>query len=196
MMRIVLASSNAGKLAELRTLLAPLAMEIIGQGELGIAAAPEERITFVENALDKARHASLRSSMPAIADDSGLVVRALDGAPGIRSARYAGEDATDQANNARLLRELAGASDRSAHFYCVLVFVRHAEDPAPLIALGRWEGSIGEAPEGRGGFGYDPLFRPLGDHRSAAQMPAAEKNRHSHRGQATAELVAQLRTLP
>jgi XTP/dITP diphosphohydrolase len=194
-MRIVLASSNAGKLAELRALLTPLGMEIFGQGELGISGAPEDRPTFVENALDKARHASRNAGLPAIADDSGLVVAALNGAPGIRSARYAGEGATDQANNERLLRALAGVRDRSAHFYCALVFVRHPDDPAPLIALGRWAGSIGAALAGEGGFGYDPLFRPAGDSRSAAQLPAAEKNQRSHRGQATAALLAQLRGL-
>ena len=194
MQRLVLASDNAGKLREFRALLAPLAFEVIAQGELGIAPAPEPHPTFIENALAKARHAAAASGLPALADDSGLCCVALGGAPGVRSARFAGEPGDDQRNNDELLRQLQGAGERRAHYVCVLVLARAADDPEPLIAEGRWHGSIARAPRGGGGFGYDPLFEPLdGGGRSAAELDAEEKNRVSHRGRALRELVRRLR---
>jgi XTP/dITP diphosphohydrolase len=192
-MKIVLASGNAGKLAELVTLLAPLGIDVVSQSSLGITGAPEERTTFVENALDKARHVSRLSGLPALADDSGLVVPALGGAPGIRSARYAGGSADDAANNAKLLAALAGVDRPAAHYYCALVYLRHPEDPAPIIATARWHGTIIDSPRGHGGFGYDPLFYLPELGRTAAELDAQEKNRRSHRGQAMADLLEQLR---
>ncbi len=194
-MRLVLASGNTGKLRELQTLLAPLNIELISQAELQIAGAPETACTFVENALLKARHAAAESGLPALADDSGLVVPALGGEPGIHSARYAADaqgNGSDAANNAKLLQALHNNDQRSAYFYCALVLLRSATDPAPLIATGRWDGSIGHAPQGAGGFGYDPLFQVRqadGSLISAAALPAAEKNQRSHRGQAVALLL-------
>jgi XTP/dITP diphosphohydrolase len=192
-MKIVLASGNAGKLAELVTLLAPLGIDVVSQSSLSITGAPEERTTFVENALDKARHVSRLSGLPALADDSGLVVPALGGAPGIRSARYAGGSADDAANNAKLLAALAGVDRPAAHYYCALVYLRHPEDPAPIIATARWHGTIIDSPRGHGGFGYDPLFYLPELGRTAAELDAQEKNRRSHRGQAMADLLEQLR---
>jgi len=192
-MKIVLASGNRGKLAELGEMLAPLGVTLQSQAELGIAPAPEEGLTFVENALDKARHASAHSGLPAIADDSGLAVPLLGGAPGIRSARYAGVDADDQANITKLLAALGEARRPAASFFCALVFLRHAEDPAPLIATARWHGLILEELRGGGGFGYDPCFYLPDLGRTAAQLDPAEKNRISHRGRATAALLEQLR---
>ena len=192
-MRVVLASGNQGKLAELSSLLGPLGFDLVSQAELGIAPGPETGATFIENALQKARFASRQVDLPAIADDSGLVVNALGGAPGIRSARYAGTDADSQANSAKLLRELAGASDRSAHFYCALVFITHPDDPAPKVATGSWSGSILDAPRGGSGFGYDPLFFVETQGCTAAQLDPAEKNRLSHRGQAVRALCEQLK---
>lgn len=189
-MKLILASGNAGKLAELRRLLEPLGIDLESQAALGIAPAAETRSTFVENALDKARHASRESGLPALADDSGLVVPMLGGAPGIRSARYAGDDA---ANNAKLIAALGDAREPAAHFYCALVLLRHPEDPAPLVATGRWDGRILGEPRGDGGFGYDPLFLVPGAGCTAAELPAAEKNRLSHRGQAMAMLLESLR---
>jgi XTP/dITP diphosphohydrolase len=192
--KAVLATGNAGKQRELAALLAPLGIQIILQTALGIASADETGDTFEANALLKARHAAREANLPALADDSGLEVDALDGRPGVWSARYAGADATDAANNAKLLAELAGvpADRRTARYRCVIAFVRDADDPQPLIARGAWEGRIGEAPQGTGGFGYDPLFWPQGVPVSAAQMQPAAKNAVSHRGLALAEL---LRTL-
>ena len=192
-MKLILASGNAGKLAELRRLLEPLGIDLESQAALGIAPAAETRSTFVENALDKARHASRESGLPALADDSGLVVPMLGGAPGIRSARYAGDDADDAANNAKLIAALGDAREPAAHFYCALVLLRHPEDPAPLVATGRWDGRILGEPRGDGGFGYDPLFLVPGAGCTAAELPAAEKNRLSHRGQAMAMLLESLR---
>jgi XTP/dITP diphosphohydrolase len=192
-MRIVLASGNRGKLAELAELLAPLGMDLVSQSALGIPGAPEDRFTFVENALDKARHASRASGLPALADDSGLVVPALGGAPGIRSARYAGGNGDDEANNAKLLAALAGVHQPAAHFYCALVYLRHPEDPAPIIATARWQGVILAAPRGGRGFGYDPVFYLPDLGRTAAELDPQEKNRQSHRGRAMAELLEQLR---
>jgi XTP/dITP diphosphohydrolase len=192
--RLVLASDNAGKLREFRALLAPLSFEVVAQGELGIGAAPEPHPTFMENALAKARHAAAASGLPALADDSGLCCVALGGAPGVRSARFAGEPGDDERNNVELLRRLAGVDDRRAHYVCVLVLTRTAADPEPVLAEGRWYGLIAAAPRGSGGFGYDPLFEPLDcAGRSAAELASEEKNRISHRARALRELVDRLR---
>jgi XTP/dITP diphosphohydrolase len=192
-MKVVLASNNPGKLAELHSLLAPLGVELRAQAELGITDADETATTFVENALIKARHAAASTGLPAVADDSGLVVRALDGAPGVRSARYAGIGADAQANNRTLIEALHGVADRHAYFYCALVFLRHRADPAPLIATAAWVGRIVDVPQGSGGFGYDPHFLVGGMTETAAQLPADTKNRISHRGRAAGILVASMR---
>lgn len=189
--RVVLASDNAGKLRELRTLLADV--ELIPQGELGIEGAEETAVTFVENALLKARHAARQSGLATIADDSGLVVRALGGAPGVRSARYAGEPRSDAANNAKLVGALRGAPDRSAHFHCTLVFLRSQDDPDPIIVSRTWSGVIVDQPRGSNGFGYDPHFLVESRGCTAAELDADTKNALSHRGQACralAELLA------
>lgn len=194
--RVVLASGNTGKLAELTALLAPLGLELVAQGALGVADAEEPWPSFVENALAKARHASRHTGLPALADDSGLCVPALDGAPGVLSARYSaagGGEPGDAANNARLLAVLAGQADRRAFFHCTLVMLRHADDPRPLIAEGSWHGRIGDAARGTHGFGYDPLFLPDGEELSAAELDPARKNALSHRGKAMANLIARLR---
>lgn len=193
-MKIVLASGNRGKLGELAALLAPLGIGLQSQAALGVEPGPEEGLTFVENALEKGRHAARRTGLPAIADDSGLVVPVLGGAPGIRSARYAGDAADDAANNAKLIGALAGAGpEPDAHYYCALVYLSHPEDPAPLIATARWHGVILREPRGSGGFGYDPLFYLPELGCTAAELPAAEKNRISHRGRAVAALIETLR---
>ena len=194
MQRIVLASSNRGKLAEFNALLADSDLEIVTQASLGIGDAKETGLTFVENALLKARHAAQQSGLPALADDSGLCVDALNGAPGLYSARYAGHHGDNAANNAKLLQVLKGvpAERRSAFFICALVLLQHADDPAPLIVEGRWHGRVLEAPRGAQGFGYDPLFLPDGQSLSSAELDAASKNRLSHRGQALAQLRARL----
>lgn len=192
-MKIVLASGNSGKLSELRTLLEPLGISVESQAALGIRPAPEEQLTFVENALEKARHAALQSGLPAMADDSGLVVPVLGGVPGIRSARYAGTEGDSAANNAKLVAALSGVERPAAHFYCALIYLRHPEDPAPLIATARWHGTIVREPRGNGGFGYDPHFYLPDLDRCAAELSAAEKNRLSHRGRAMATLLGQLR---
>src|SRR2546423_87754 len=159
MRKLVLASNNAGKLREFTRLLEPLGIEVVPQAQLGIPEAEEPHITFVENALAKARHASAHARLPALADDSGVCVDALGGEPGVQSARYAGEPKSDARNNAVLIERLAGVADRRAHYYCVLVLVRHAADPEPVIAEGAWHGRIVDAPRGTGGFGYDPPLR-------------------------------------
>ena len=195
-MKLVLASNNAKKLAELQALFAPLGIELVTQGSLGIPEAEEPFDTFAENALTKARHAAKLSGLPALADDSGLSVEALGGAPGVRSARYAldaGGEKSDAANNERLLRELAGREDRAGRFVCALVAVRSATDPEPLIAMGRWSGRILTAARGEGGFGYDPLMFIPPLCRAVAELSAAEKNIHSHRALAAGELVRQMR---
>ena len=184
MQRIILASSNAGKLAEFNRLFADAGIEVLPQSAFDIPDAEETGLSFVENALLKARHASLLAGLPALADDSGLCVQALNGAPGLYSARYAGTHGDAAANNRRLLAELDGESDRSAFFICLLVLVRHPEDPAPLIAEGRWQGRILSKAEGLQGFGYDPLFLPDGQTCSAAALAPEVKNQLSHRGQA------------
>lgn len=188
--RMVLASGNAGKLRELSQLLGRLDIELVAQGELGVSDAAETASTFVENALLKARHAARATGLPALADDSGLCVDALDGAPGLYSARYAGTHGDHGANNAKLLRELDGRppQERGAFFICVLALLHHADDPAPLIAEGRWHGRILDAPRGEHGFGYDPLFLPDGQTLAAAELDDALKNHLSHRGQALAQL--------
>lgn len=205
-MRLVLASNNAKKLAELGQLFAPLGIELVTQGALGVAEAEEPHVTFIENGLAKARHAAAATGLPAIADDSGLCVEALGGAPGVQSAVFApftpapGQDreaqrrAQDAANNTLLLQRLAGATNRRASFVCALVALRHAQDPQPLIAFGRWGGEILAAPSGEGGFGYDPLmFIPaLGG--TVATLPAAVKNAHSHRAIAAAQMTALMRS--
>ncbi|MEW5836266.1 MAG: RdgB/HAM1 family non-canonical purine NTP pyrophosphatase [Pseudomonadota bacterium] len=192
--RIVLASGNPGKLAEFGQLLADADFEVVAQGALGVEDIEETGLTFVENALLKARHAARVTGLPALADDSGLCVDALGGSPGLYSARYAGGHGDSTANNAKLLRELDGRpeAERRAFFICVLVLLRHADDPAPLVAEGRWHGSVLHAPRGEGGFGYDPLFLPDGHALSAAELDKALKNRISHRGQALAQLRARL----
>jgi XTP/dITP diphosphohydrolase len=193
-MKAVLASSNPGKLAELRTLLVPDGFDLVGQDDLGIDPAPEDGLTFIENALAKARHACASSGLPAIADDSGIVVDALDGAPGIYSARFAGSPSDDAANNRKLLSELCDQPNRQAHYYCAIVFLRHVHDPAPIVATGRWFGEIVDEPAGKGGFGYDPYFFVPELQRTAAELAPAEKNRISHRGKAVARFLESLRT--
>ncbi|MGV0997747.1 MAG: RdgB/HAM1 family non-canonical purine NTP pyrophosphatase [Fluviibacter sp.] len=192
MKQLVLASNNAKKLKELGELLTPLGIELIAQGRLDIPEAEEPFPTFVENALAKARHAARLSGLPALADDSGLCVRALGGAPGVLSARYAGEPRSDARNNAQLLEALTKHSDRAAHFVSVLVLVRHAEDPQPLIAEGNWHGEILTTARGAQGFGYDPLFWVEAAQKSAAEMSPEEKNCCSHRGIAMQKLLLQL----
>ena len=188
-MKVVLASGNAGKLKELVALLAPLGIELVSQRALGIADADETASTFVENALIKARHAAVVSGLPALADDSGLVVHTLDGAPGVWSARYAGEPADDSANNRKLIAALADRADRRAYYYCALVFVRHRADPAPLITCAEWHGTIVDAAVGNGGFGYDPHFFVAEFGKTAAELPSDVKNRVSHRGRAVAAML-------
>ncbi len=192
--RVVLASGNAGKLRELGELLAPLGLDLRPQSEWRTPEADENGLSFVENALIKARHAAAHTGLPAIADDSGLVVPALGGEPGIHSARFSREG-TDAANNARLLTEMntLGGEQRAAHFYCAMVMMRHPRDPAPVISTGQWHGRILMAPRGDGGFGYDPLFLVPGENCTSAELPVATKNRLSHRGQAVAGLLAALR---
>lgn len=188
--RVVLASNNKGKLRELGELLAGHRIQVLPQSEFDTPEAVEDGLSFIENALKKARNAARHSGLPAIADDSGLEVDALNGAPGIYSARYAG-DGGDGANNTKLLEALADTPDdqRSARFQCVMVFMRHAEDPTPLVCQGTWEGQILRQPQGDNGFGYDPLFFVPGENASAAELPAAIKNAQSHRGQALRALV-------
>ncbi len=196
--KLVLATANAGKQRELAALLGPLGVTLLLQSALGIDSIEETGATLEANALLKARHAARRSGLPALADDSGLEVDALEGRPGVRSARYAGPAATDQDNNARLLCELADVPPprRGARYRCVLALVRSAEDEAPMIVSGSWEGRIAAAPSGGGGFGYDPLFVPEGHERTVAELPAAQKNALSHRGKALAALLAQLKRNP
>lgn len=190
---LVLASNNAGKLKEFRELLVPIGFTLRAQGEFDVPEAEEPHPTFVENALAKARHAARLTGLPALADDSGVCANALGGAPGVFSARYAGEPKSDARNNLKLIAELATQVDKSAYYYCVLVFVRHADDPQPLIAEGRWDGEIIAAERGVGGFGYDPHFWLPALNKTAAELSADEKNRLSHRGQALRALVEKLR---
>lgn len=189
---LILASNNTGKLTEFRSLLAPLGWDVHAQSEFAVPEADEPHCTFVENALQKARHAARLTGHAALADDSGVCVNALGGRPGVQSARYAGEPKSDARNNAKLLADLAPHADKSAYYYCVLVFVRHADDPQPVIADGSWHGSIVNAACGDGGFGYDPYFLVDGLARTAAELTADEKNRLSHRGQALRSLISKL----
>lgn len=189
---LVLASNNRGKLEEFARLLAPSGFVVRPQGEFDVPEAEEPHPTFVENALAKARHAARLTGLPALADDSGVCARALQGAPGVASARYAGEPKSDAANNRKLVAELAAHADKSAYYYCVLVLVRSADDPQPIIAEGRWDGEIIAAPRGRNGFGYDPHFWLPGLGKTAAELAPEEKNRISHRAQALRLLIEKL----
>lgn len=189
---LVIASSNPGKLREIRALLAPLGTTVHPQSAFGIPEAAEPHLTFVENALTKARHAASHTGLPALADDSGICVNALNGAPGVHSARFAGEPSSDERNNGRLLDLLAEVSDRRAHYYCVIVLMRHAQDPEPLICTGEWHGEIVREPRGSGGFGYDPLFLIPELGKTGAELTLELKNRISHRGKALAELATKL----
>lgn len=194
-MQVVIATGNAGKLKELRELLAPLAFDVLPQSQFTAVSVEETGLTFVENAILKARHAAQESGLPAIADDSGLEVDALEGAPGIYSARFAGENASDADNLRKLLVALEGKppEERTARYQCALVFMRSPRDPSPLICQASWEGRIVAGPRGTGGFGYDPIFELADRGVTAAELPAAEKNSLSHRGKALRGLVAQLR---
>ena len=192
-LKIVVATGNAGKLAEFSQLLGER-FSLISQRDLQVEEAEENGLSFVENALIKARNAALQTGLPALADDSGLCVDALGGAPGIYSARYAGAGAKDADNNAKLLRDLAGIRQRKAHFHCALVFVRHPEDPAPIICEGRWLGEVVDTPRGDNGFGYDPHFFIPELNKCAAELPPKQKNRLSHRGLAVSQLVKRLPT--
>ena len=193
-MKFVLASSNPGKLAELETLLAPAGHHVVPQDVLGVEPPEETGLTFIENGLIKARAACAATGLPALADDSGIIVDALGGAPGVRSARYAGEGATDADNVSRLLESLEGVAvpERGAAFVCVIACLRHARDPRPIVCEGVWEGRVLDAPRGAGGFGYDPVFFVEALGRSAAELSHAEKNAVSHRGQALAQLLERL----
>ncbi|ACS84582.1 RdgB/HAM1 family non-canonical purine NTP pyrophosphatase [Musicola paradisiaca] len=186
MQKLVLATGNAGKVRELAGLLADFGFDVVAQTALNVDNAEETGLTFIENAILKARHAARKTGLPAIADDSGLAVDALGGAPGIYSARYAGHDATDRQNLEKLLQALENVPDeqRRASFHCVLVYLRHADDPTPLVCHGRWQGMITRAPAGEGGFGYDPIFQVPSLGKTAAQLSREEKHAHSHRGQA------------
>jgi XTP/dITP diphosphohydrolase len=190
--RLVLASDNPGKMREFGALFAPIGVQLVPQGELGVRPAEEPFQTFVENALAKARHAASITGLPALADDSGVCCDALGGAPGVRSARFAGAGATDQRNNEELLRRLAGL-DRCAHYTCVIVAIHAVDDPDPLIADARWSGTIIDTPRGDNGFGYDPYFWLPDLGRTAAELESDHKNRISHRGQALNALLPKLR---
>ena len=191
--RLILASNNAGKLKEFAQLLEPIGFDLHPQGEFNVPEAEEPFGTFVENALAKARHASRLTGLPALADDSGVCVNALGGAPGVYSARYAGEPKSDARNNEKLVADLALQADKSAYYYCVLVYVRHADDPQPVIADGRWNGEIISQPRGANGFGYDPHFLIPSLAKTTAELDPVRKNAMSHRGQALRALVEKLK---
>lgn len=192
--KLVIASNNPGKLREFRHMLAPLGIEVLTQAQLGITEAEEPHCTFVENALAKARHVSRESGLPALADDSGICVEALGGAPGVISARYAGDDPkSDARNNEKLLRDLRGVTDRRAHYYCVLVLVRHPDDPQPIIAEGEWHGEIAHEERGDGGFGYDPMFWLPDQGKMSAELSHDEKSQLSHRAKALKVLLEKLK---
>ncbi len=194
MQKLILASNNPGKLREFQFLLQPLGIEVLTQAQLGIDEAEEPHVTFVENALAKARHVSRLSGLPALADDSGICVTALEGAPGVLSARYAGDDPkSDQRNNEKLLQDMRGVADRRAHYYCVLVLLHHANDPQPLIAEGEWHGEIAYEEQGDGGFGYDPLFWLPEFGKTSAQLEREQKHAISHRGKALRVLLERLK---
>jgi XTP/dITP diphosphohydrolase len=200
MKKLVLASGNAGKLREIQAILSPMGCEILAQSALGIADTEEPHLSFIENALEKARHAAAHAGLPALADDSGVCVPALGGEPGVHSARYAGDagarDERDARNNAKLIAALAACTDRRAYYYCAMVLVRHAADPQPLIGEGYWWGEISEKARGHNGFGYDPHFLLPELGRTAAELDPEQKNRLSHRGQALRQLVEKLRGFP
>ncbi len=191
--KLVIASNNQGKLCEINTLLEPLAIEAVPQSDFNAGEVDEPYVTFVENALTKARHASRCSGLPALADDSGICVSALSGAPGVTSARYAGEPRSDERNNLKLIETLKNQPNRRAYYYCVIVLVRHADDPQPIIVDGSWYGEIVDQPRGEGGFGYDPYFFLPEFGKTSAELSAEQKNRISHRGQALAQLAGILR---
>jgi XTP/dITP diphosphohydrolase len=194
MKKLVIASNNPGKLREFEKMLAPLGIEVLTQSQLGISEAEEPHCTFVENALAKARHVSRESGLPALADDSGICVEALGGAPGVQSARYAGDNPkSDQRNNDKLLQDMQGVTDRRAHYYCVLVLVRHADDPQPIIAEGEWWGEIAHEERGDGGFGYDPMFWLPQFGKMAAELTHDEKAQISHRAKALKILLEKLK---
>lgn len=196
--RLVVASGNAGKLREFERLLSPLGFDVVAQAELGVDSPPEPHMTFLENALVKARHASLLTGLPALADDSGICVPALGGAPGVHSARYAEPEAgmdQDALNNRKLVQALSALADRRAYYAAVLVFVSHAHDPLPLVAQGIWHGEVTAEPRGENGFGYDPHFFLPAFGKTAAELEPGEKNRVSHRGQALTSLLTQLQSL-
>lgn len=194
MQKLVIASNNPGKLREFQHMLEPLGIEVVTQAQLGISEAEEPHVTFIENALAKARHVSKLSGLPALADDSGICVTALGGAPGVYSARYAGDSPkSDQANNDKLMQAMQGVADRRAHYYCVLVLVRHADDPQPVIAEGEWHGEIAHQEQGEGGFGYDPLFWLPELGKMSAELSRDQKHAISHRGRAMQVLLEKLR---
>jgi XTP/dITP diphosphohydrolase len=193
MKKIVIASNNAGKLREIQQILGPLGIEAVPQGAFGVPECPEPHVTFVENCIAKARHASQHTGLPALADDSGICVDALNGAPGVYSARYAGDPKSDQRNNEKLIAALQGNPNRKAHYYCVMVYVRYPDDPQPIIAEGAWHGEIIDTPRGDGGFGYDPYFLVPRFGRTGAELTAEEKNAVSHRGQALKALAERFR---
>lgn len=196
MQKLIIASNNPGKLREFQFLLQPLGIEVLTQAQLGIAEAEEPHVTFVENALAKARHVSRLSGLPTLADDSGICVTALEGAPGVLSARYAGDNPkSDVRNNEKLLHDMQGMRDRRAHYYCVLVLLHHAGDPQPLIAEGEWHGEIALKPSGDGGFGYDPLFWLPEFGKTSAQLEHQEKHAISHRGKALRVLLEMLKKI-
>ena len=194
MKKLVIASNNPGKLREIERILQPLGLEVVPQSTLNIAEAEEPYCTFIENCLAKARHAAEHSGLPALADDSGICVDALQGAPGVYSARFAGEPKSDARNNEKLIALLRQETNRKAHYYCVMVLVRHPHDPQPIIAEGAWHGEIIDTPRGSGGFGYDPYFLVPGLGKTGAELPLDIKNGISHRGLALAELVAKLKS--
>jgi XTP/dITP diphosphohydrolase len=195
MQKLVIATGNAHKLHEIGSLLEPLGMEVVSQSAFNVPEAAEPHGTFIENALAKARHAARLTGLPSLADDSGICVPALGGAPGVISAIYAGEPRSDKRNNEKLLEAMRGVSDRRAHYHCALVFLRHADDPQPIIAEGQWHGLLLEAPRGEGGFGYDPLFLDPELNRTVAEISTADKNRLSHRGKALRALAEKLRSI-
>ena len=192
MNKLVIASNNPGKLREFQHMLSPLGIEVVTQAQLGVSEAEEPYVTFIENALAKARHVSKISGLPALADDSGICVTALGGAPGVYSARFAGEPKSDARNNEKLLHDMQSIKDRRAHYYCVLVLVRHADDPQPVICEGEWHGEIALEPRGAGGFGYDPLFWLPESGKTSAELSSDEKHAVSHRGKAMKALLQRL----
>ena len=193
MKKLVIASNNPGKLREIDRILQPLGLEVLPQSAFHIPDADEPYCTFIENCLTKARHASELAGLPALADDSGICVDVLNGAPGVYSARFAGEPKSDQRNNEKMIELLKHETNRKAHYYCVIILVRHPHDPQPIIAEGSWHGEIIDTPRGSGGFGYDPYFLVSGLNQTGAELPADVKNGMSHRGKALAELVEKLK---